>query len=138
MRRILDCSCIGRAAIRDECRLQQSRPQVIDQRVRTAANADEVAELLGDAVDESIVDRIVDVGASIDEVQEAIDELEFQRRFGEVRNGSTRAVDEVRAILEEVPVVADEPPVAVLLEDDADEEHEGLRVIEADELTEQA
>ena len=100
--------------------------------MRAVANADEVAELLGDAVDESIVDRVVDTGASIDEVQEAIDDLELARRYGEMRTGSTRIVDEVRAILEELPHVVEELPN--ILEEDEDDELHGLRVIEADEL----
>jgi hypothetical protein len=96
----------------------------------TAATADEIAELLGERAEESIVDRIAHLGASVDEVYEAIADLEFQLRFDEERAPSSPRVKEIRTILEELPYVED-----VLTDpDEDDDEHEGLSVIEGDDL----
>jgi hypothetical protein len=96
----------------------------------TAASAEEVAELLGERAEESIVERIAAVGASVDEIHEAVDDLDFQLRFGEPRPPSSPHVKDVRAILEELPYFED------LLDDgtEEDEEYEGLTVVEAEDL----
>ncbi|NVB80716.1 MAG: hypothetical protein HOV81_20135 [Kofleriaceae bacterium] len=93
------------------------------------ATADEIGELLEDRADETIVDRIANTGASMDEIAEAMEDLDYERRFGETREPSSPRVEEVRAILEEVSGPED-------LEDvqDEDEEDEGLTVVEIDEL----
>ena len=61
-----------------------------------------VIELLGEEVDESVIERIIDTGATIDEVTEAFDDVEHERRFAERRFPSTTKVAEVRVILEEL------------------------------------
>jgi hypothetical protein len=95
----------------------------------TPATTEDIAEVLGDHVNESIIERIAAVGASIDEIGEAIDDLDYERRYGESREASSSRVDEVRTILEELPA-----PAAEELDSDADEEHEGLTIVDADEL----
>ncbi len=97
----------------------------------TAASADEIAELLGDRADENIVDRIANVGASLDEVTEALDDLDHQHRFGEERVAASPRIEEVRTILEELPYSDELSPGTTSYEED---EHEGLTVIEPDEL----
>jgi hypothetical protein len=64
------------------------------------ASREEVAELLGD-LDKSYVDRVLATGASLDEIGEAIDDLEG--KFPESRHvpSSTRTA-EVHKVLEEV------------------------------------
>lgn len=96
----------------------------------TAANADEVAELLGDRADEAIVERIVHLGASLDEVSEALDDLDYQTRFGEPREASSPKIEELRSILEELPYFEDVLAEAAEDEDEA----EGLRVMDPEEL----
>lgn len=99
-----------------------------------SASEDEVAELLGERADESIIERIVNTGASIDDVHEAFEDLEFEMRFGEERVAASPMVDEVRRILEELPYFAEvEKATAVEGEEEA-EGIEGLTLIEADEL----
>ncbi len=95
----------------------------------TRATADEIADVLGDDIDEIFIERIAAVGASVDELGEAVDDLDYERRYGEAREPSSRRVEEVRAILEELRESAEEE-----LEPDEEEELEGLRVVEADEL----
>jgi hypothetical protein len=64
------------------------------------ATREEVAALLGD-VDDSYVDRVLDTGASLDEIGEAIDDLEG--KLTEPRHvPSTVSVAEVHEILEEL------------------------------------
>ena len=61
------------------------------------ASREEVAALLGD-VDSSYVDRVIDTGASIDEIGEAMDDLEG--RFAESRHEpSSSRVAEAREVL---------------------------------------
>jgi hypothetical protein len=64
-----------------------------------SANLDEVYELLGHA-DVSLVQRVVDTGASLDEIGTAIDDLEGIRRYGEPRVPMSPRVAQVRRILE--------------------------------------
>jgi hypothetical protein len=97
--------------------------------IMATATADEIGELLEDRVDETIVDRIANTGASIDEIAEAMEDLDYERRFGETREPSSLRVAEVRAILEEVSGPDDVEDVL-----DEDEEDEGLTVVDIDEL----
>jgi|ERR1051325_586701 len=61
------------------------------------ASRDEIAMLLGE-VDESYVDRVLDIGASVDEISEAIADLEG--RLAEPQHlPSTARVAEVREVL---------------------------------------
>src|SRR5438552_1812210 len=64
------------------------------------AAREEIAALLGE-VDASYIDRVYDVGASLDEIGEALDDLEG--KFPETRHlpSSTR-VSEVREVLNEL------------------------------------
>jgi hypothetical protein len=94
------------------------------------AGPDDVAELLGERADETIIDRIVNVGASFDEVSEALDDLEYQMRFDEEREPASLRIAEVRSILEELPYFDDIVPDEQI----EDSDHEGLRIVEADEL----
>jgi hypothetical protein len=73
-----------------------------------SANKDEVRELLGE-VDDLIIERIVDTGASIDEIAEALGGLVDEYGFGEQSSmpSSTR-VTEVRALLDEIVFEDDE------------------------------
>lgn len=97
-----------------------------------AATADEIGELLEERVDETIVERIANTGASLDEVSEAIDDLEYEARFGETRDSSSARVKDVRAILEEVSgdLIGDD-------DGDEEEEGEGLSLVDVDELTQE-
>ena len=65
---------------------------------------------------------------------EAIDDLDYERRYGEPREAASQRVEEVRSILEELLPESesdgDEP--------EPSEEHEGLTVVEADELAREA
>ena len=90
------------------------------------ASADEITDLLGDRADEKIVDRIAHVGASLDELTEAVDDFEYQMRFGESREPSSAKVEEIRMILEELPYDLD---VLGDTDNEADE-HEGLSVVD--------
>jgi hypothetical protein len=74
----------------------------------SAASHDDIVEILGD-VDDLFVERIVDTGASIHEIAEALDDLEDERRFGEQhRVEASPRVAAVRAILEELLDEGDE------------------------------
>ncbi len=97
----------------------------------TPATADEIADLLGERADDTLVERIAAVGASIDEIGEAFDDYEYERRFGETRESSSARVEEVREILEELPQGED-----ILAESEVEEkdEIEGLTVIEGEDL----
>jgi DNA-binding transcriptional MerR regulator len=66
----------------------------------TTASHDEIVELLGD-VDELMVKRIEDTGASIDEIGEALSDLQDEGVVGRALASSPRVV-EVRAILAEM------------------------------------
>ena len=62
----------------------------------------EVSAILGE-IDPLIIERVVDTGASIDEIAEALGELEDEAGFGDVRRvPSSSRVIEVRAILTEL------------------------------------
>ena len=91
------------------------------------ANADEIAELLGDHVDEAIVERIANLGATIDEIAEAVEDLDYQARFGEDQEPSSAKIAEIRAILEELPHYEDLLPET---NQEQEDEHEGLTVVD--------
>lgn len=76
-----------------------------------AATAEELEEVLGDT-DPFIIERILDTHATVDEVVEALAELQDERRFGERREPSTVRAAEVREILEEVIDDAEEDAYA--------------------------
>ena len=68
------------------------------------ARASEIELLLGD-VNPSVVARILETGASLAEVDEALRSAEDEEGFGEeAHEPSTSRVAEVRAILEELAV----------------------------------
>jgi len=68
----------------------------------TTATHAQIVELLGD-VDELYVKRLEDTGASLDEIGEALGDLEDEERLGEPpRVASSPRVAEVRAILAEL------------------------------------
>jgi len=68
----------------------------------SVANQEEILELLGE-VDDLIVERLMATGASLDEIGEALDDIEDDRRFAEERHvGSSERVLAVRAILEDL------------------------------------
>jgi hypothetical protein len=75
-----------------------------------AATASDVNRLLGD-VDPIILERILAVGASPDEIGEALRVVEEERGFGEEPHPpSTPRVAEVRAILHENAVLESDVP----------------------------
>jgi hypothetical protein len=94
-----------------------------------SASEDEVAELLGERADETIIERIVNTGASIEDVHEAFEDLEFEMRFGEERVAASPMVEEVRRILEELPYFEEVEKVAVA-DSEEEEEVEGFTVLE--------
>ena len=105
------------------------------------ATEEDIAELLGPRAEESIVERIASTGASIDEVREAFEDLEFQARFAEERPPTSPAVEEVRAILEEMPYfeeLAEEAGAGGEAEEPDQLEDEGLTLIEPEELQHEA
>ncbi len=62
---------------------------------------EEVADLLGD-VDADVAERIAAVGATVDELGAALDDLDHERRFGERRVPASTKIAEVREVLEEI------------------------------------
>jgi hypothetical protein len=65
------------------------------------ATAQEFQALLGD-IDPLAIERILDTHATIDEVAEALADVEHERSMGERRMPSSTRVAAVREILEEV------------------------------------
>jgi len=96
-----------------------------------AATSDEIADLLGDRAEEVLVERISDLGVSLDEVAEALEDFEHQLEYGEEREPSSPKVEDVRIVLEEL---VEQRPTPLPTNDDDDEEHEGLTVIDPEEL----
>jgi hypothetical protein len=94
-----------------------------------SASEDEIAEVLGERADESIIERIANTGASIEDVHEAFEDLEFEMRFGEERVTTSPMVEEVRRILEELPYF-EEVEKASVAEDEEEEDVEGFTVLE--------
>jgi len=71
-------------------------------RAANPATASDVGRLLGD-VDPLVCERILETGASADELGEALRELEDEEGFGEEpREGSSERVATVRAVLYEL------------------------------------
>ncbi|MBS1118436.1 MAG: hypothetical protein H6Q90_664 [Deltaproteobacteria bacterium] len=71
------------------------------------ATAEEVTGLLGE-VDPNVLDRILAIGATFDEVGEALSAIEDEDGYGEIPHAaSSPRVAEVRAVLEEL--VLEEP-----------------------------
>ena len=76
--------------------------------------SEQVAELLGADPAETIVERLVDTGASIEEITQALADLEYEQQCCEARLPSSDVIAEVRHILEELPsALLDEGPVEV-------------------------
>ena len=67
----------------------------------TTASYQQIVELLGE-VDPLFVKRIEDTGASVDEIGEALSDVESERFGAERRPVSSPRVAEVRAILDEL------------------------------------
>jgi hypothetical protein len=67
------------------------------------ATEDELAEVLGDRAEENVVERLAALGVTVDEVAEALEDLEYEARFGEERIPMSPKIEEVRSILEELP-----------------------------------
>lgn len=78
----------------------------------TTASYQQIVELLGE-VDPLFVKRIEDTGASVEEIGEALSDVEAERLGAERRLASSTRVAEVRAILDE-------------MFDDPDEEDAGM------------
>jgi hypothetical protein len=78
----------------------------------TTASYQQIVEMVGE-VDPLFVKRIEDTGASLEEIGEALSDVESERLGGERRLVSSPRVAEVRAILDEA---LDDP------EDDQDSE----------------
>lgn len=77
-------------------------------RTPTPASVDDVHRLLGD-LDPLIAERIVATGASADEIDEALREIQDEHGFGEiVHDASSTRVAEVRAVLEEDDVLGED------------------------------
>jgi hypothetical protein len=77
-------------------------------RANNPANADDVQRMLGD-IDPLIAERILSTGATVDEIDEALREIEDERGFGEaIHVASSPRVSEVRAVLDELEVL-DQP-----------------------------
>jgi hypothetical protein len=96
-----------------------------------AATADEIADLLGERAEEVVVERIADLGVSLDEVAEALEDFEHQLEYGEEREPSSPRVEDVRIVLEEL---VEQRPAPAPATDDDDDENEGLTVIDPEEL----
>ena len=66
------------------------------------ASHEDLVDLLGE-VDELLVERIIDTGASVAEIAEALDAMEDERQFGEQHHiPSSGRVTEVKSILTEL------------------------------------
>lgn len=80
---------------------------IADMRATNPATAAEINRVLGD-VDPLIVERILETGASADEVGEALRESQDERGFGEEPHApSSSRVAEVRAVLDDLDVLED-------------------------------
>jgi DNA-binding transcriptional MerR regulator len=83
----------------------------------TTATHSQIVELLGD-VDDLVVKRLEDTGASLDEIGQALGDLEDEDRLDEPPRATTSPrVAEVRAILAE------------LIDDSDDDMDRGYRVV---------
>lgn len=75
------------------------------------ASKSEIAELLGTRADEVVIERIAELGVTTDEVSQALDDLEHEARSGETRIAASPKIEEIRTILDELPVI-DQIPIA--------------------------
>lgn len=66
-----------------------------------SVSREDLSDLFGD-LDSSVVARITETGATADEVGEALDDLDHERRFCERRVPASTKIAEIRAILDEV------------------------------------
>jgi hypothetical protein len=83
---------------------------------RPCVTSEELVALLGEApIPERALTRIVETGATFEEVGEAIDDLEHERGLGERRIPSSMNVAEVREILEELAAGRSADELVVLL-----------------------
>jgi hypothetical protein len=69
--------------------------------MKASVMAEEIEELLGD-VAPSIIDRIIDTHATLEELVEAVADAEDEQRFGERRAPASLRIAELREIIEEV------------------------------------
>jgi hypothetical protein len=69
--------------------------------MKSSVTAEEVEDLLGE-VDPLIIERILATHATLEEVGEALADVEDEQRFGERRAPASPRVAEVREILEDV------------------------------------
>jgi hypothetical protein len=67
----------------------------------SAATPQEIAELLGIRAEARLIVSIAHLGASSDEIVEALADLCFERRCGEPRKASSPHIAELRAILDD-------------------------------------
>src|SRR5262245_37995280 len=95
------------ARIAGQFAISAARPAIVGatrahrRRQMTATHA-QIVDLLGD-VDELFVKRLEDTGASLDEIGQALGDLEDESRLGEgPRIPTSSRVAEVRAILQEL------------------------------------
>ena len=77
---------------------------IADMRATNPATAADVNRMLGD-VDPLIAERILETGASADEIDEALRESMDERGFEQPRPPSSSRVAEVRAVLDELDVL---------------------------------
>ena len=81
---------------------------------RLVSSFEEVVEILGE-VDDKYIERIIDTGASVAQIGEALSDLEDELRFGEERRTETSPqAAAVRGILEELLDEDDEAVVPAL------------------------
>jgi hypothetical protein len=99
------------------------------------ASLEEIREFLGDEVEDSIIERVADTRASVEEIAEALDQREHEHRFREPLTPSTVVVADVRKILEELPF-DDDAGLAASDEEDEDEDLAGLTIVTADQASE--
>ena len=79
--------------------------------MRSPATEKDVENVLGD-VDAFVVKRVLDTRATVDEIAEALADIEVEREFGERRLPTSARVAEVREILEEISEQDDEDEYA--------------------------
>jgi hypothetical protein len=76
--------------------------------MKAPATANEVSRMLGD-VDPLVVERILETGATADEISEALRDAQDERGFGEeTHEPSSSRVVEVRAVLDELVLDEDD------------------------------
>lgn len=71
------------------------------------ATSEDIQKVLGD-IDPFIVERVLETRATVDEIVEALGDLEDERQRGELSDPESTRVAEVRSILAEIPETDDE------------------------------